>query len=157
MSDITVDLKLRLDINEQLSSTELPSLGSRQLVHSGYSSSYTLTSSSSPSITKRVIKELSGNQTLDLTSVADPVLNLIDTTGTKLVAFMVNNLSSNNLTVSPGSTNPYPIGNGNDIVLLPGQRIIHYLSDQGTEVSSTVKNIDFSVSSGSYQVILLFG
>lgn len=157
MSDITADLKLRLDISEQLSSTELPSLNNRQLVHSGYSSSYTLTNSSSPSITKRIIKELSGNQTLDLTFVTDPILNVVNTAGTKLVAFMVNNLSSSNLTISPGSTNPYPIGNGNDIILLPGQRIIHYLCDQGTEVSSTAKNIDFSVSSGSYQVILLFG
>lgn len=156
MSTLQALLKADITITETLSATDAPYLSIRNLTYAGFSKNLTFTSTSSPAITHKFAAELTGDYSLDLTNIFDPILGSADATGKKLIAILLNNLSTTaDLTVAPGTTNGYPI---DQIVVKAKRTTLIYYESTNAQVSSTQKIIQFSMTAGEkYQAILFLG
>lgn len=130
----------------------------------------TLTSTTTPSVTKPpVYKSLAATATIDLTAVQAAAMpnsatRSVDMTGAKVVGAVLKAGAANAsaVNIAPGASNPYPLfGTANDIDLKPGMVVaigLNGVASQLPAVSSTVKNIDVTISgSDTVEILLLLG
>jgi hypothetical protein len=120
-----------------------------KVTHSGFDkTNLTLNGSSTPpiSMASYQIYALSGGAaTIDLTALLGVNDVAQDATGLKVQTLILENVSDNAITISPGSSNPYPLfGSGNDLVVPPGAVMQFFWNDELADVSGTVCEIDLS-------------
>lgn len=165
---VTLNYALQITAIEQLDTTDVPSCASaadRQFIHAEFNVTGKLTGSTTPKTEFVIIKAVTltaGTVTIDLTAAPKSANRTQDLTGKKLVAYMLECPSANTgtSTVKPGSANPYNInGASNEIDILSGEAVSKtVVKDKATghaAVSATVKNIDFTGTSGDIVNVLM--
>lgn len=146
---MSVELKynLAMTVVETLE-TNIPAVASGDtLTHSAFNVSGTLTSSSTPPVTKHAASQtalVAGTKTLDLTALIGTNGATVDGTGLKVQGFLATNPSTNanSITIEPGATNPYNLfGSAFKIILQPGETFAWKGNDVAPDVTSLQKNI----------------
>lgn len=156
---VNVNIAMRQTIVSTWEAADLPSAGQQSMTHSQFDTSVNLHVSSDVPVTKKYADELTGNQSLDLTALADPEWGTIDGTGLKVQGILVNNLSASaTLTISDGGANPYSLNATANLVVKPGASLQMYFADQLADIAAGAKAIDFAITAGqSYQVSIVMG
>lgn len=169
MSDkVQVSATLAMTVKEVLTAAEMPTANSedeRTLDHSKLNKSETIDESSSPRPEEAVATEITigaGTTTIDLTSAPLSASRTADLTGEKCLGYLikVDDSAAGDVTIAPGSSNPYNLDKGgNDIVLGPGEIAQRWMPDGNrAAVSATVKNIDVSgTENDKVSILAIFG
>lgn len=155
-----VSLALKLGLVITKGSTEIPAQGQHVVTANAWDTAQTLTSSTTPAVTK-ALKKTQANGTLDLTACVDDDgdIGTQNMSGLKCQAFLVINPSTNTntLTISDPA-NPYSLNGGANIVLAPGEKIEVYCPETKADVAAGAKDIAFAIAGGeSVYLIMLFG
>ncbi len=159
MSTLEATLDVRPTVIETFSAVELPGVGSQQISYDQFSTRNQLNASSTPPATMVYAEELTGPQNLDLTALARSIGGTIDTSGLKLQAIRVINLSTTDLVdIEDGAANAYQLNNGDAIRIPAGGELLLYFNDKLADVDGTHKMLDVTPAGGEdVQVMLLFG
>lgn len=173
MSDTVLNYAQHMNAVETLTTTEMPgaaNIDERRRSFSGLNRQGQLKSDSTPKLEKPPAYQkitISGTTTIDLTAVPaarDPTNVTVDMTDKKLIGLQIEAAAANsgNVTVAPGSSNPYPLfGSGNSIIVVPGELITKTIKGAASghpAVSGTVKTIDVTgTSSDVVEIGLFFG
>lgn len=161
MSTPTANIVLNAGAVEALSSTEIPIVGATNLNLAAFSKKHALNASSTPPLTKMYGERItsSGADTKDLTALTRTLLATLDATGLKLQALiLINNSTTNTVTIADGDSNPYAINSAAAIVVPAGGELYMYFNDKLADVDGTHKNIKFTGTSGqTYDLLMCFG
>lgn len=134
----------------------------KTVTHTGYNSSATLNSGSTPPATKCAyfLQALSGGAaTIDLTSLTGTNGATVNTNGLKVQVFKAKNMGSNVMTFSEGASNGYELaGNGWTVAVQPGQEFLFYGYDATPDVGGSAKTIDIAgTGSQTAQISIVAG
>lgn len=146
---VTATYSLELTVRETLS-TGVPAAERPIVTHSGFNSSGSLSSSTTPPITKvaAFTKALvAGAATIDLTALVGTAGAAVDGTGLKVQAVKVQNPSTNTntLVIKEGASNGYHLmGASFQITLQPGEEFIWRGIDKAPDVAGSAKTIDLT-------------
>lgn len=119
----------------------------------------TLSSSTTPPVTKAYKETLTGTQTLDLTALVDDYFGTVDGSGLKLQAILVRNTdTADDLVMSKGAANGYELGSATATTIPPGGKLQATYNDKLDDIDATHKNLTFTPGAGkSYDVVILMG
>lgn len=173
MSDTALTYAQNITPVETLTAAEMPSAANesaRQFTYAGLNRTGRLSSTTTPAVEVppgyQKITIGAGTTTIDLTampSARDPDV-AEDYTAKKLIGVRIRAASGNsgNVTVAPGSSNPYPLfGATNEVDVVPGEQIdklIASVASSHPAVSGTVKTIDVTGTLNDVvDIMLLFG
>ncbi len=145
-----------------VASATIPGVGVQSLTYNSFASQKALTPTSTPPVTKAYVNEITGNCTLDLTALADPLAGTIDGTGLKVQALrLVNNATGTSapvLTVAANSTTGYALNGLGSLQVPAGGDLMIFFADKLDDVSGTKKLIDFTLAAGeTFQIMIGLG
>jgi hypothetical protein len=134
------------------------------LVHDQFNKTATLTSSTTPPVTKHAAFEkalAAGTGTIDLTALAGTNSGTIDGTGLKVQVayFKAKAANGNPITIDVGDSNGYELsGSAFSITLQPGQEALIYGNDATPDVASGDKVLDLTgTGTDALQVEIVLG
>lgn len=122
----------------------------KTVTHAGYNGGATLTSVTTPPVTKNAyfLKAMSaGAGTIDLRALTGTNDQAVDLNGLKVQVAMFKNPSTNanSITIVGGASNGYLLfGTAGSVVLAPGQAVMFYGHDALPDVDATHKTLDIS-------------
>jgi hypothetical protein len=119
---------------------------SPSLLHASFDDTATLNSSTTPPVTKSVVKVVAlsgGAATIDLTTITGTNALAQDMTGLKVQYFRVKNLGANTMTFTVGASNGYNLaGAGFSVALEQNQQFALFLNDASPDVAAGDRTID---------------
>lgn len=151
---------------QEVLSTNVPAAAAtgKTIVHNGYNTTATLTSSSTPPVTQCAffLKELAaGAGTIDLRALVGTNGAAIDGNGLKLQVLKIKATATNAnvITVTVGAANGYDVaGAGFSVALLAGQEFTFYGNDATPDIAAADKTIDLAgTGTQSVQVSIVLG
>ena len=168
---VTLDYSLRSTVTEILDTTDVPAGSTNQgrtLKADEFNVSGQLTSTTTPPVDFATMKKVTltgGTVTIDLTAAEKSAGRTQDLTGEKNVSLIIECPTTNSgaATIAPGSANPYVLfGAGQSISLDPGEvlekQMVKGKAASKAAVSATVKNLDFTGTSGDFvHIQMTFG
>jgi hypothetical protein len=145
---VLVDYNLSATVRETLA-TGVVAAAAPTIIHNGFNSQGTLSSTSTPPVTKMAAFEkalAAGTGTIDLTALTGTAGVAVDGTGLKVQVVKIKNPSTNTgaLTIIPAVSNGYNfLGAASKIILNPGEEIewIGYDSSGVPDIASGAKNL----------------
>lgn len=155
---VSMNPRFLLAANEVLS---VDAANNANIVHDGFNrTDIELNGSSTVPLSKasyQVYTLSGGAASIDLTALLGVNDVSQDATGLKVQTLIVDNPSSNPITLSPGASNPYALfGAGNDLVVPAGAVMSFYFADQLADVGASAKTIDLS-GTGTDTIKIGFG
>lgn len=148
-------------VSETLASN-VDGASSPTILHSSFDDSATLTSSTTPPVTKCVVKICTltaGAFTIDLTTITGTNGLAQDSTNLKVQYFRVKNLGANTMTFTVGASNGYNLaGAGFSVALEQNQWFVLFGNDATPDVAAADRTIDVAgTGTQTFELTLVTG
>lgn len=135
---------------------------SPSILHAAFDDSYSLSSSSTPPITKCVVKSVAlsgGAATIHLGTITGTNGLAQDMSGLKVQIFRVKNTGTNAMTFTVGASEGYNLmGASMNFVLLSGQQLMFYGNDATPDVAAADRQIDVAgTGTETFELTILAG
>ena len=160
MSTIVARQQFSLKVTETEDSTEQP-LGTDRTRSYNSSSRKKLSAGSDADApgSLALATRYTGSQNLDLTDFTGTLGAGQDATGLRVNGILlVNNSTTNDVTITGGVANEYELNGGNDKVVKPGCSYQEFFNDKLDEVAAGVKAISIAATAGqTFDLILVIG
>lgn len=155
----TLSATLQAAISAYVTHTAAERPGQANLVDSytQFNQKKVLNASSTPPGTKLFADTFSGNQSLDLTALADPEQGTVDGTGLKVQAILVAVNTAHDVTISDAAGTPYSLNGTSDIVVEGSGWVLMYFADGLADIAAGAKDIEIVTSSTDYDVLIIMG
>lgn len=156
---MTIDVKalFHCTVTQVWAAADLPSCGDRTVVHNQFNDTVVLDADSTPPATQNYAVKLTGNQSLDLTSLTPDLGAVINATGLKVQMVKLNNLdAANAVTIADGAPDPYSLNGTASIVIPGGGKAQLYYHDKLADVAAGAKDIDITAT-GDYELMIVLG
>jgi aspartokinase len=136
--------------------------GTPTILHSSFDDQGTLTASTTPPVTKCVVKVIAlsaGAATIDLTTITGTNGLVQDSTGLKVQYFRVKNLGANTMTFTVGASNGYNLAGATfNVPLEQNQWFILYGNDATPDVAAGDRTIDVAgTAAQTFELTLVTG
>ncbi len=157
---VSVTYQQTLSAVQTFDTAALPGLATRNVTHSAFNKTGTMTGSTTPPVTNVYSGKPAAGGTIDLTALTN-VTGTFSAAGKKVQAVQINNPATNTgaLTVSPGAANAYELfGTAKSVVIPVGGSLNMLFNDTLADVDATHKNIDLAgTGAETYEVVIVVG
>jgi hypothetical protein len=158
-STVRASFKIAPNAAEVFSAADLPSIGATTLNYAVFNRAFQLNAGSTPPVTKIYAEELTGSAALDLTALSRSIGGTVDGSGLKVRGVaIVNESSTNTVTLADGDANAYQLQAGESILVQPGAPAAMLFMDALADIDATHKALKTTATEGQkYLLLILMG
>jgi hypothetical protein len=159
LGTVSARVQILFNLATAYTALESPGTGGATINRAAFNKSLTLGALSVPPAAAVYGEELTSSQTLDLTALVRSLEAVLDATGLKLQAILINNISlANSVVLADAGANTYLVNAGEPLTIPADSVLALAFNDTLADVDTTHKVLTFTATSGQkYQVALVLG